>query len=162
MLRSAITLTPCWLCMRVKRWSLAGQWHFGLGDQKERAGARGGSGSVADAVMLALPSAWRHALPPSLGQAGADLECGQNLERYAALLRLLEPFGVRLKTLMAMYRLSGQWQCRSDARAVVAGKCRNCQPKLRLRWQRRSRRGRFNTGPAPTPTPAAPSLRFRW
>lgn len=89
------------------------KWHLWLGDQKEAGSVQGpDQAAVADAVMLAVAQrlAPRFAAKPgATGQQTLEVQ-GMNLERYAALLQLLEPFGVRLKSVdgdRIVYRVNG-------------------------------------------------------
>ncbi|MGF6692587.1 hypothetical protein M2318_002659 [Metapseudomonas resinovorans] len=75
------------------------QWRLWLGDSREQGTAEGAdSTAVADAVMSAVSQrlAPRFVVARGAGQS-LELEVqGANLERYAELSRLLEPFGARL------------------------------------------------------------------
>ena len=81
-----------------------GKWHLWLGDQREQGTAAGASpDALADAVLLAVSQrlAPRFVVKPG-ASTGLALEVqGMNLERYAQLGRLLEPFGGRLKSVTA-------------------------------------------------------------
>jgi hypothetical protein len=143
------------------------KWHLWLGDQKEAGSVQGADqAAIADAVMLAVAQrlAPRFAAKPgATGQQTLEVQ-GMNLERYAALLRLLEPFGVRLQSVdgdRIVYRVNGSadqmraqlslaklQELPAEAPAPVAAP----QPAV------------AGSAPvaAPAPTPAAPSLRFRW
>ena len=80
--------------------------------------------AVADAVMLAVN---QRLAPRFVVKPGASSEQllevqGMNLERYAALGRLLEPFGARLQSVdgdRILYRVNGSAD--QLKRAVVAG-----------------------------------------
>jgi len=143
------------------------KWHLWLGDQKEAGSVQGADqAAVADAVMLAVAERLAPrfvAKPGTSGQQTLEVQ-GMNLEHYAALLRLLEPFGVRLQSVdgdRIVYRVNGSadqmraqlslaklQELPADAPAPVAAP----QPAV------------AGAAPvaAPAPTPAAPSLRFRW
>ena len=89
------------------------QWRLWLGDQKEAGSVQGADQSaVADAVMLAVAERLAPrfvAKPGASGQQTLEVQ-GMNLEHYAALLRLLEPFGVRLQSVQGdriVYRVNG-------------------------------------------------------
>lgn len=143
------------------------KWQLWLGEQKEAGSVQGADqAAIADAVMLAVAErlAPRFAARPGAsGQQTLEVQ-GMNLERYAALLRLLEPFGVRLQSVdgdRIVYRVNGSAeQMRAqlslaklqelpvEAPAPVAP----AQPVVE---------GAPAVTP-PTPTAAAPSLRFRW
>ena len=101
------------------------KWRLWLGDQKEAGSVQGADqAALADAVMLAVN---QRLAPRFVAKPGASSEQllevqGMNLERYATLGRLLEPFGARLQSVDGdRDSLSGQWQRRSVAGAVVSG-----------------------------------------
>ncbi|WP_432219004.1 DUF2066 domain-containing protein [Pseudomonas kribbensis] len=142
------------------------KWHLWLGDQKEAGSVQGADqAAVADAVMLAVAERLAPrfvAKPGASGQQTLEVQ-GMNLEHYATLLRMLEPFGVRLESVDAdriVYRVNGSadqlraqlslaklQEMPAEAPAPVAP-----QPAVP------------GSAPvvAPAPAPAAPSLRFRW
>lgn len=142
------------------------KWHLWLGDQKEAGSVQGADqAAVADAVMLAVAERLAPrfvAKPGASGQQTLEVQ-GMNLEHYATLLRMLEPFGVRLQSVDAdriVYRVNGSadqlraqlslaklQEMPAEAPAPVAP-----QPAV------------SGGAPvvAPAPVPAAPSLRFRW
>lgn len=78
-----------------------GKWQLWLGDQREQGTAQGADqASLADAVMLAISTrlAPRYVIRPG---ASSDLQLqvqGMNLQRYAELGRVLEPYGPRLQS----------------------------------------------------------------
>ena len=89
------------------------KWRLWLGDQKEAGSVQGADqAAVADAVMLAVN---QRLAPRFVVKPGASSEQllevqGMNLERYAALGRLLEPFGARLQSVdgdRILYRVNG-------------------------------------------------------
>ncbi|WP_419709108.1 DUF2066 domain-containing protein [Pseudomonas sp. NFX224] len=89
------------------------KWRLWLGDQKEAGNVQGADqAAVADAVMLAVNE---RLAPRFVAKPGAStpqlLEVkGMNLERYAALGRLLEPFGGRPQSVdgdRILYRVNG-------------------------------------------------------
>ena len=143
------------------------KWHLWLGDQKEAGSVQGADqAAIADAVMRAVAQrlAPRFAAKPgATGQQTLEVQ-GMNLERYAALLRLLEPFGVRLQSVdgdRIVYRVNGSadqmraqlslarlQELPAEAPAPVAAP----QPVVA---------GAVPVA-APAPAPAAPTLRFRW
>lgn len=90
-----------------------GKWQLWLGNQREQGSAEGADpASLADAVMLAVSSrlAPRYVSRPGASGALQIQVQGMNLQRYAELSRVLEPFGPRLqlaegKTLT--YRVTG-------------------------------------------------------
>lgn len=79
-----------------------GKWQLWLGDQREQGTATAAdSRALADAVLLAVSQrlAPRFVARPG-ASSGVVLQVqGMTLERYAEMLRLLEPFGGRLKAV---------------------------------------------------------------
>ncbi|MCX2889611.1 MULTISPECIES: DUF2066 domain-containing protein [unclassified Pseudomonas] len=77
-----------------------GKWQLWLGDQREQGSAEGADqAALADAVMLAVSTrlAPRYVTRPG---ASSQLQLqvqGMNLQRYAELARVLEPYGPRLQ-----------------------------------------------------------------
>ncbi|WP_060509169.1 DUF2066 domain-containing protein [Pseudomonas sp. NBRC 111124] len=77
-----------------------GKWQLWLGDQREQGNAEGADqAALADAVMLAVSS---RLAPRYVVKAGASSQLqlqvqGMNLQRYAELSRVLEPYGPRLQ-----------------------------------------------------------------
>lgn len=89
------------------------KWRLWLGDQRDQGTATGAtSEALADAVLLAVSQrlAPRYVVKPGVS-SGLSLQVqGMNLERYAQLMRLLEPFGARLKSVdgdRITYEVSG-------------------------------------------------------
>ena len=134
------------------------KWRLWLGDQKEQGSVQGADVSaLADAVLLAVS---QRLAPRFVVKPGASSEQllevqGMNLERYAALGRLLEPFGGRLQSVegdRSVYRVSGSAeQLRAQLslarlQEVPAGAA-PVQPTV--------------DGATPEPAPAV-QLRFRW
>ena len=79
------------------KWS--GTWRLWLGDQREQGKVEGADqAAVADAVMLAVAQrlAPRFVARPGASSEQAIQVQGMNLERYAELGRVLEPFGGRI------------------------------------------------------------------
>ena len=77
-----------------------GKWQLWLGDQREQGTAEGADpAALADAVMLALSSrlAPRYVTRPGASSQLQVQVQGMNLQRYAELARVLEPFGPRLQ-----------------------------------------------------------------
>lgn len=77
-----------------------GNWQLWLGDQREQGTAEGADpAALADAVMLALSSrlAPRYVTRPGASSQLQVQVQGMNLQRYAELARVLEPFGPRLQ-----------------------------------------------------------------
>lgn len=79
-----------------------GKWRLWLGDQREQGTATGASSeALADAVLLAVSQrlAPRFVAKPGTSTALVLQVQDMTLERYAEMLRLLEPFGGRLKAV---------------------------------------------------------------
>ncbi|AYN14808.1 DUF2066 domain-containing protein [Pseudomonas monteilii] len=77
-----------------------GKWQLWLGDQREQGTAEGGDpAALADAVMLAVSSrlAPRYVTRPGASSQMQVQVQGVNLQRYAELARVLEPYGPRLQ-----------------------------------------------------------------
>ncbi|WP_162863645.1 DUF2066 domain-containing protein, partial [Pseudomonas viridiflava] len=76
-----------------------GKWNLWLGEQREQGTATGAtSDALADAVLLSVS---QRLAPRFVAKPGASTGLlmqvqGMNLERYAQLLQLLDPFGVRV------------------------------------------------------------------
>lgn len=143
------------------------KWRLWLGDQKEAGSVQGADqAALADAVMLAVAERLAPrfvAKPGASGQQTLEVQ-GMNLEHYAALLRLLEPFGVRLQSVQGdriVYRVNGSVdQLRAqlslaklqELPAEVPAPVAPAQPAA----------DGTPAVAAPTPAAATPSLRFRW
>ena len=142
------------------------KWHLWLGDKKEAGSVQGADqAAVADAVMLAVSESLAPRFVVKPGASGEQLleVQGMNLEHYAALGRLLEPFGARLQSVdgdRILYRVNGSAeQLRSQLslaklQEVPAGEApapvAPAQPAE-------------GSAPVVAPTPApVPQLRFRW
>jgi len=143
------------------------KWRLWLGDQKEAGSVQGADqAAVADAVMLAVS---QRLAPRFVVKPGASSEQllevqGMNLERYAALGRLLEPFGARLQSVdgdRILYRVNGSAEqlkaqlSLAKLQEVPAGEApapvAPVQPSV------------DGSVPAVAPTPKpTPQLRFRW
>lgn len=143
------------------------KWNLWLGDKKEAGSVQGADqAAVADAVMLAVSERLAPRFVVKPGASGEQLleVQGMNLERYAALGRLLEPFGAHLQSVdgeRILYRVSGSVeQLRSQLslaklQEVPAGQApASATPVQPLA---------DGSAPAVPPTPApVPQLRFRW
>ncbi|WP_415770520.1 DUF2066 domain-containing protein [Pseudomonas sp. LB3P38] len=142
------------------------KWHLWLGDKKEAGSVQGADqAAVADAVMLAVNQRLAPRFVVKPGASGEQLleVQGMNLEHYAALGRLLEPFGARLQSVdgdRILYRVNGSAeQLRAQLslaklQEVPAGEApapvAPVQPAE-------------GSAPVVAPTPApVPQLRFRW
>ncbi|WP_025805660.1 DUF2066 domain-containing protein [Pseudomonas chlororaphis] len=136
------------------------QWRLWLGDQKEQGRVQGADvPALADAVLLAVS---QRLAPRFVVKPGASSEQllevqGMNLERYAALGRLLEPFGGRLQSVdgdSSVYRVSGSAE---QLRAQLSLARLQEVPVGAAPVQPTAE----GATPAPAPAPAA-QLRFRW
>ncbi|MET0613023.1 MAG: DUF2066 domain-containing protein [Pseudomonas caspiana] len=77
-----------------------GKWRLWMGDKREQGTATAASSeALADAVLLAVSErlAPRFVTKPGASSGLLMQVQGMNLERYAQLMQLLEPFGARLK-----------------------------------------------------------------
>ncbi|WP_415759716.1 DUF2066 domain-containing protein [Pseudomonas sp. LT1P18] len=142
------------------------KWHLWLGDKKEAGSVQGADqAAVADAVMLAVSERLAPRFVVKPGASGEQLleVQGMNLEHYAALGRLLEPFGARLQSVdgdRILYRVNGSAEqlkaqlSLARLQEVPAGEApapvAPAQPAE-------------GSAPVVAPTPApVPQLRFRW
>jgi hypothetical protein len=143
------------------------KWNLWLGDKKEAGSVQGADqAAVADAVMLAVSERLAPRFVVKPGASGEQLleVQGMNLERYAALGRLLEPFGAHLQSVdgeRILYRVSGSVeQLRSQLslaklQEVPAGQAPAPATPVQPLAE--------GSAPAVAPTPApVPQLRFRW
>jgi hypothetical protein len=143
------------------------KWRLWLGDQKEAGSVQGADqAAVADAVMLAVSErlAPRFVVKPGASSEQLLEVQGMNLERYAALGRLLEPFGARLQSVEGdriLYRVNGSpEQLKSQLslaklQEVPAGEA----PAPAMPVQPAADGSVPAAAPTPKPTP---QLRFRW
>lgn len=143
-----------------------GKWQLWLGDQREQGTAEGADqAALADAVMLAIST---RLAPRYVTRPGASSELqlqvqGMNLQHYAELSRVLEPYAPRLRQVdggTLTYSVTGN---REQLRAQLGlAKLQELPPEQ-------------SSAPAPAPAadgqsaaaqPAAPKpfdgLRFRW
>ncbi|MFM9384401.1 DUF2066 domain-containing protein [Pseudomonas sp. UV AK001] len=142
------------------------KWHLWLGDQKEAGSVQGADqAAVADAVMLAVAERLAPrfvAKPGASGQQTLEVQ-GMNLEHYATLLRMLEPFGVRLQSVDAdriVYRVNGS---ADQLRAQLSlAKLQEMPAEAPAPVAPQPAVPGGAPAVAPAPVPAAPSLRFRW
>jgi hypothetical protein len=149
------------------------KWNLWLGDKKEAGSVQGADqAAVADAVMLAVSERLAPRFVVKAGGASGEqlLEVqGMNLERYAALGRLLDPFGARLQSVdgdRILYRVNGSAeQLRSQLslaklQEVPAGEVASAPVDA---GQVPAPGVAPGTAPAPAPQqPAAQTLHFRW
>ncbi|POF41948.1 hypothetical protein B0D71_10855 [Pseudomonas laurylsulfativorans] len=141
------------------------KWQLWLGDKKEAGSVQGADqAAVADAVMLAVNErlAPRFVAKPGASSAQLLEVQGMNLEHYASLGRLLEPFGGRVQSVdgdRIVYRVNGSAdQLRAQLslarlQEAPAGQA----PALAVPVQPAA----GGAVPAPVPAPT-PQLRFRW
>ncbi|WP_457968020.1 DUF2066 domain-containing protein [Pseudomonas sp. R4-84] len=142
-------------------------WRLWLGDQREQGSAQGGdSAALADAVMLAVSQrlAPRFVAKPGVATEQLLEVQGMNLERYAALGRLLEPFGGQLQRVegdVIVYKVNGSAEqlkaqlALAKLQEVPAGEVVAPPPVAQPAAD-------GTISPAqPTPAPT-PNLRFRW
>lgn len=145
------------------------KWNLWLGDKKEAGSVQGADqAAVADAVMLAVSERLAPRFVVKPGASGEQLleVQGMNLERYAALGRLLEPFGAHLQSVdgeRILYRVKGSVeQLRSQLslaklQEVPAGQA----PAPATPVQPLAEGSAPAVAPTPIPAPV-PQLRFRW
>lgn len=143
------------------------KWNLWLGDKKEAGSVQGADqAAVADAVMLAVSERLAPRFVVKPGASGEQLleVQGMNLERYAALGRLLEPFGARLQSVdgeRILYRVNGSAEqlkaqlSLARLQEVPAGEA----PAPAAPVQPAVDGSTPAVAPAPAPTP---QLRFRW
>lgn len=139
------------------------KWRLWLGGQKEQGSVQGADvPALADAVLLAVS---QRLAPRFVAKPGTSSEQllevqGMNLERYAALGHLLEPFGGRLQSVdgdRSVYRVSGSAE---QLRAQLSLAHLQEVPVDAAPRQPASVEG---SSPAPVAAPApAAQLRFRW
>lgn len=148
-----------------------GKWHLWLGDKAEQGTATGASSAaLADAVLLAVSQrlAPRFVVKPGASSSMALEVQGMNLERYAQLGRLLEPFGGRLKSVDAdrvTFDVSGSTdQLRSQLALAKLQEVPAAEvPSAPVDAGQTPAVGATPGAPAPVPAPAATqTLHFRW
>ncbi|WP_339494954.1 DUF2066 domain-containing protein [Pseudomonas sp. RA_105y_Pfl2_P56] len=143
------------------------KWHLWMADQKDAGSVQGADqAAVADAVMLAVAErlAPRYVVKPGTsGQQTLEVQ-GMNLERYATLLRVLEPYGVRLQSVdgdRIVYRVNGSVDQLRAQLSLAKLQELPAEAPVPVAAPQASVQGAAPVA-APAPTPAAPSLRFRW
>ncbi|KAA0984566.1 DUF2066 domain-containing protein [Pseudomonas sp. ANT_J28] len=143
------------------------KWHLWLGDKKEAGSVQGADqAAVADAVMLAVSErlAPRFVVKPGVSSEQLIEVQGMNLEHYATLGRLLEPFGARLQSVdgdRILYRVNGSAEqlkaqlSLAKLQEVPAGEASAPTAPVQPVAD--------GSAPAVAPSPApVPQLRFRW
>lgn len=119
--------------------------------------------AVADAVMLAVSERLASRFVAKPGASGEQLleVQGMNLERYATLGRLLEPFGARLQSVdgdRVLYRVNGSAdQLRAQLSLAQLQEVPASQAPAPVQPVT------VGSAPAAAPAPApTPQLHFRW
>jgi len=142
------------------------KWHLWLGDKKEAGSVQGADqAAVADAVMLAVSERLAPRFVVKPGASGEQLleVQGMNLEHYAALGRLLEPFGARLQSVdgdRILYRVNGSAE---QLKAQLALARLQEVPAGEAPAPVAPAQPAEGSAPVVAPTPApVPQLRFRW
>lgn len=143
------------------------KWNLWMGDKKEAGSVQGvDQAAVADAVMLAVNERLAPRFVVKPGASGEQLleVQGMNLERYAALGRLLEPFGMRLQSVdgdRILYRVRGSAEqlkaqlSLAKLQELPIGEAPAPVPPVPPAVE--------GSAPAAAPIPApTPQLRFRW
>lgn len=142
-----------------------GKWQLWLGDQHEQGTAEGAApAALADAVMLAVSN---RLAPRYVTRPGASSQLlmqveGMNLQRYAELARILEPYGAHLQLAEGATFTYAVTANREQLRAQLG--------LARLQELPAAPAPASTTPPAsagqPAPDPAVPKsfdgLRFRW
>lgn len=99
-----------------------GKWQLWVGDQHEQGSAEGADqAALADAVMLAVSSrlAPRYVTRPGASSQQQVQVQGMNLQRYAELSRVLEPYGPRLQMVEGSTLTYGVTANRDQLRAQL-------------------------------------------
>ena len=99
-----------------------GKWQLWVGDQHEQGSAEGADqAALADAVMQAVSSrlAPRYVTRPGASSQQQVQVQGMNLQRYAELSRVLEPYGPRLKMVEGSTLTYGVTANRDQLRAQL-------------------------------------------
>ncbi|MBC3365834.1 DUF2066 domain-containing protein [Pseudomonas sp. SWRI154] len=142
-------------------------WRLWLGDQREQGSVQGADpAALADAVMLAVSQRLAPRFVAKPGVAAEQLleVQGMNLERYAALGRLLEPFGGQVQRVegdLIVYKVSASAEqlkaqlALAKLQEIPAGEAIAPTPAVQPAAE-------GAIAPAqPAPAPVA-NLRFRW
>lgn len=134
------------------------QWRLWLGEEREQGKAEAADpAALADAVLLAVSErlAPRFLVQPGAAQSLTLVVEGADLNRFAALERLLEPFAARLQAVDGQ-RLTYQVNASPEQlRAQLAlGQLQEVSEPLDA--------GSADEGEAPRVQPRADQLRFRW
>jgi len=141
-----------------------GTWRLWLGEQREQGKVEGADqAAVADAVMLAVA---QRLAPRFVARPGASSEQsiqiqGMNLERYAELGRVLEPFGGRITEVqgdVVTYKATGSTE---QLKAQLGLAHLQEAPAEAAPPVPAAPADASGAAPAPTPAPFD-GLRFRW
>ncbi|MGH8388144.1 MAG: DUF2066 domain-containing protein [Pseudomonas sp.] len=143
------------------------KWRLWLGDQKEAGSVQGADqAALADAVMLAVNErlAPRYVAKPGVSTSQLLEVQGMNLERYAALGRLLEPFAGHPQSVdgdRILYRVNGSTdQLRAQLSLAKLQEVAATPAPVPVSPAQPAADGSIPAAPpAPAPTP---QLRFRW
>jgi hypothetical protein len=143
-----------------------GKWQLWLGDQREQGNAEGADqAALADAVLLAVSNrlAPRYVSRPG---AGSELQVqvqGMNLQRYAQLGQVLEPYGARLRMAEGgtlTYAVTGN---RDQLRAQLSlAKLQELPAEPTAVTPAPSAPSEPGAPPPPAPPKPFDGLRFRW
>lgn len=147
-----------------------GKWQLWLGDQREQGTAEGADqAALADAVMLALSSrlAPRYVTRPGASSQLQVQVQGVNLQRYAELARVLEPYGPRLQLAEGSTLTYGVTANREQLRAQLGlAKLQELPPEQAPALPATPAPAAGPGGEQPAPAQPAPKpfdgLRFRW
>lgn len=139
-------------------------WRVWLGDEREQGKAEGADlDALADALMLAVAErlAPRFVVKPGAAQSLTLVVEGADLERFAALERLLEPFAARLQEIdgqRLVYQVSASPE---QLRAQLAlAQLQEVSEPLDAAEPVDNQEG--TAGEAPQVKPRTDQLRFRW
>ncbi|WP_433690521.1 DUF2066 domain-containing protein [Pseudomonas monteilii] len=144
-----------------------GKWQLWLGDQREQGTAEGGDpAALADAVMLAVSSrlAPRYVTRPGASSQMQVQVQGVNLQRYAELARVLEPYGPRLQMAEGTTLTYGVTGNREQLRAQLGLAKLQELPAEQVPVAPATPAPAAGEQPAPAQTAPKPfdGLRFRW
>lgn len=143
------------------------KWRLWLGDKSEQGSVQGAdTAALADAVLLAVSErlAPRYAVKPGASSEQLLEVQGMNLERYASLGHLLEPFGAQLQRVEGdriVYRVSGS----ADQLRTQLGLARLQEIPAGEAVAPAPTQAPAVEGATPAPVPVAEptaQLRFRW
>lgn len=143
-----------------------GKWQLWLGDQREQGTAEGADqAALADAVMLAISSrlAPRYVTRPGASSQLQVQVQGVNLQRYAELARVLEPYGPRLQLAEGSTLTYGVTANREQLRAQLGlAKLQELPPEQAPTLPATPAPAGGLGGPAQPASKPFDGLRFRW